>query len=174
MPAESLSFATMHTAARRRSHEAALSGRPSGRAIHINDFACPDRGQCHYSLHVSRTGRRSYRFATTSGNTRWPEKETGAAWEQGPPLTKLQRLVDYWRTDYDWRWCESELNRWPQFRTTIDGLGIHCIHVRSRHPNALPIILTHGWPSTVLLFRDVVPSRIQPNMAVPPPMRLMS
>lgn len=90
------------------------------------------------------------------GDARWPERETATGWEQGPPLTKLQRLVDYWRTDYDWRRCESELNRWPQFKTTIDGLGIHCIHVRSRHPNALPIILTHGWPSTVLLFRDVI------------------
>jgi epoxide hydrolase len=90
------------------------------------------------------------------GNARWPEKETGAAWEQGPPLTKLQRLVGYWRTNYDWRRCESDLNRWPQFKTTIDGLGIHYIHVRSRHSNALPIILTHGWPSTVLLFRDVI------------------
>jgi pimeloyl-ACP methyl ester carboxylesterase len=90
------------------------------------------------------------------GNARWPEKETGAAWEQGPPLTKLQRLVGYWRTNYDWRRCESDLNRWPQFKTTIDGLGIHYIHVRSRHSNTLPIILTHGWPSTVLLFRDVI------------------
>jgi pimeloyl-ACP methyl ester carboxylesterase len=90
------------------------------------------------------------------GNARWPEKETGTAWEQGPPLSKLQRLVGYWRTDYDWRRCESELNRWPQFKTTIDGLGIHYIHVRSPHPNALPVILTHGWPSTVLLFRDVI------------------
>lgn len=90
------------------------------------------------------------------GSARWPEKETGAAWEQGPPLTKLQRLVGYWRTNYDWRRCESELNRWLQFKTTIDGLGIHCIHVRSHHPNALPVILTHGWPSTVLLFRDVI------------------
>jgi pimeloyl-ACP methyl ester carboxylesterase len=88
--------------------------------------------------------------------TRWPEQETGQGWEQGPPLTKLQQLVAYWRTDYDWRRCEAELNRWPQFKTTIDGLGIHFIHVRSRHPNALPIILTHGWPSTVLLFRDVI------------------
>jgi pimeloyl-ACP methyl ester carboxylesterase len=87
---------------------------------------------------------------------RWPEQETGQHWQQGPPLRKLQQLVAHWRTDYDWRRCEAELNRWPQFKTTIDGLGIHFIHVRSRHPNALPIILTHGWPSTVLLFRDVI------------------
>jgi epoxide hydrolase len=87
---------------------------------------------------------------------RWPERETGAGWDQGPPLTVLRGLVDYWRTEYDWRKCESELAKWAQFKTTIDGLGIHFIHIRSRHKNALPIILTHGWPSTVLLFRDVI------------------
>jgi pimeloyl-ACP methyl ester carboxylesterase len=95
--------------------------------------------------------------------TRWPEQETIQGWEQGPPLTKLQQLVAYWRTDYDWRRCEAELNRWPQFKTTIDGLGIHFIHVRSRHPNALPIVLTHGWPSTVLLFRDVIAPLTDPT-----------
>src|SRR3954462_12166432 len=57
--------------------------------------------------------------------TRWPEPETATGWEQGPPLTKLRRLVGYWRSDYDWRRCESELNKWPQFKTTIDGIGIH-------------------------------------------------
>jgi epoxide hydrolase len=88
--------------------------------------------------------------------TRWPESETGAGWEQGPPLAKLQDLVAYWRAGYDWRRCEAELSRWRQYKTTIDALGIHFIHVRSRHPNALPIILTHGWPSTILLFRDVI------------------
>jgi pimeloyl-ACP methyl ester carboxylesterase len=88
--------------------------------------------------------------------TRWPENAAQTGWEQGPPLDKLQNLVAYWRTDYDWRRCEAELNRWPQFKTTIDGLGLHFIHVRSRHANALPIILTHGWPSTILLFREVI------------------
>jgi epoxide hydrolase len=88
--------------------------------------------------------------------TRWPERDTGTAWEQGPPLTALRNLVDYWRAGYDWRRCEAELARWPQFRTRLDGLNIHFIHVRSRHPGALPIILTHGWPSTILLFRHVI------------------
>ena len=69
--------------------------------------------------------------------TRWPEQETGTAWEQGPPLTGLRNLVDYWRAGYDWRRCEAELARWPQFRTRLDGLNIHFIHVRSRHPGAL-------------------------------------
>jgi pimeloyl-ACP methyl ester carboxylesterase len=88
--------------------------------------------------------------------TRWPESETGAGWEQGPSLAKLQELALYWRDRYDWRRCEAELNQWPQFKTSIDGLGIHFIHVRSREPNALPIIMTHGWPSTILLFLKVI------------------
>jgi epoxide hydrolase len=95
--------------------------------------------------------------------TRWSERETGIGWDQGPPLAKLKKLVEYWRTDYDWRRSEADLNRWPQFKTTIDGLGIHFIHVRSRHPNALPIILTHGWPSTILLFRDVIEPLTDPT-----------
>jgi epoxide hydrolase len=88
--------------------------------------------------------------------TRWPERETAAGWEQGPPLSAMRGLVDYWRNRYDWRKCEAQLSSWPQFKTQIDGLGIHFIHVRSTHKNALPIVLTHGWPSTVLLFRHVI------------------
>ena len=94
---------------------------------------------------------------------RWPEAETGTGWEQGPPLAKLQSLVAHWQTDYDWRRCEAELNQWPQFKTILDGLDIHFIHVRSRFPNALPIVLTHGWPSTVLLFRDVIAPLTDPT-----------
>jgi pimeloyl-ACP methyl ester carboxylesterase len=89
-------------------------------------------------------------------DTRWPERETAKDWSEGVPLARMQDVVDYWRTKYDWRRCETELNRFPQFRTNIDGLGIHFIHVRSKNPNALPIILTHGWPSSILLFRDVI------------------
>lgn len=88
--------------------------------------------------------------------TRWPERETGAGWDQGPPLSSMRDLVDYWRNRYDWRKGEAELSGWPQFRAQLDGLGIHFIHVRSRHKNALPLILTHGWPSTILLFRHVI------------------
>lgn len=68
----------------------------------------------------------------------------------------MQNLVGDWRSRYDWRRCEADFGRWPQFKTTIDGLGIHFQHIRSRHKDALPIILTHGWPSTFLLFRDVI------------------
>ena len=95
--------------------------------------------------------------------TRWPERETEAGWGQGPPLAVLRHLVEYWRGGYDWRRCEAELARWPQFRTPLDGLDIHFIHVRSRHPGALPIILTHGWPSTILLFRHVIAPLTDPT-----------
>jgi pimeloyl-ACP methyl ester carboxylesterase len=81
--------------------------------------------------------------------TRWPDKETVADASQGAQLAKLQELVRYWGTDYDWRKAEAKLNSYPQFKTTIDGVDIHFIHVRSRHPNAMPLIITHGWPGSV-------------------------
>jgi pimeloyl-ACP methyl ester carboxylesterase len=82
--------------------------------------------------------------------TRWAEKETVADDSQGVPLAMLQDLVRYWRTDYDWRKVETRLNALPQFTTEIDGLDIHFIHVRSKHENALPMIVTHGWPGSII------------------------
>jgi pimeloyl-ACP methyl ester carboxylesterase len=82
--------------------------------------------------------------------TRWPEKETVADHSQGVPLAMTQELARYWATEYDWRKAEAKLNALPQFVTTIDGLDIHFIHVRSREKNALPLIITHGWPGSVL------------------------
>jgi pimeloyl-ACP methyl ester carboxylesterase len=82
--------------------------------------------------------------------TRWPDQETVSDQSQGVQLTKIQALVRYWGTDYDWRKVEATLNALPQFVTTIDGLDIHFIHVRSRHPNAMPLLITHGWPGSVL------------------------
>lgn len=81
--------------------------------------------------------------------TRWPDKEIVGDRSQGTQLNRLQELVRYWGTDYDWRKLESRLNALPQFITTIDGIDIHFIHVRSRHPNALPVIITHGWPGSI-------------------------
>jgi len=81
--------------------------------------------------------------------TRWPDKETVADASQGAQLANLQELVRYWGTNYDWRKGEAKLNSYPQFVTEIDGLEIHFVHVRSRHPNALPLIVTHGWPGSV-------------------------
>src|SRR6266853_450229 len=88
--------------------------------------------------------------------TRWPEKETVGDWSQGVPLHKAQALVAYWRDKYDWRRFEARINAFPQYRTQIDGVGIHFIHMRSPQQNALPIILTHGWPGSVVEFMDVI------------------
>jgi pimeloyl-ACP methyl ester carboxylesterase len=82
--------------------------------------------------------------------TRWPEKEAVADTSQGVPLAPLQDLARYWATDYDWRKCEAKLNALPQFITEIDGLDIHFIHVLSKHKGALPVIVTHGWPGSIL------------------------
>ncbi|MDQ5850012.1 MAG: epoxide hydrolase 1 [Pseudomonadota bacterium] len=82
--------------------------------------------------------------------TRWSDRETVTDRSQGTQLAKLQELIRYWGTDYDWRKAEAKLNALPQFITTIDGLDIHFIHVRSRHPDALPVIITHGWPGSVM------------------------
>jgi hypothetical protein len=82
--------------------------------------------------------------------TRWPERETVTDDSQGVPLAMMQELARYWATDYDWRKCEAKLNALPQFLTEIDGLDIHFIHVRSKHENALPMIVTHGWPGSVI------------------------
>ena len=82
--------------------------------------------------------------------TRWPDRETVSDQSQGAKLEELQQLVRYWRSDYDWRKVEARLNALPQFMTTIDGVNIHFIHVRSRHPNALPVIVSHGWPGSII------------------------
>jgi epoxide hydrolase len=87
---------------------------------------------------------------------RWPEREPVADWSQGVPLAKLRALVDYWRTKYDWRRCEAVLNGFDQYRTEIDGLDIHFLHVRSPHADALPILITHGWPGSVIEFFKII------------------
>ncbi len=88
--------------------------------------------------------------------TRWPEEEPVDDWSQGVPLAALQALVAYWRNGYDWRRCEALLNTFPQFITEIDGLDIHFLHVRSPYPDAQPLILTHGWPGSVIEFLDCI------------------
>src|SRR5690348_12278005 len=82
--------------------------------------------------------------------TRWPEKETVTDLSQGVPLATMQKLARYWATEYDWRKVEAKLNAVPNFITEIDGLDIHFIHVRSKHENALPLVVTHGWPGSII------------------------
>src|ERR687884_1370108 len=88
--------------------------------------------------------------------TRWPSKELVEDRSQGVQLATLQELARYWETDYDWRKAEAELNALPQFTTEIDGVDIHFLHVRSPHDDALPLIMTHGWPGSVIEMLDSV------------------
>jgi pimeloyl-ACP methyl ester carboxylesterase len=88
--------------------------------------------------------------------TRWPNPETVPDWSQGVRLENAKSLITYWEREYDWRRFESELNRFPQFLTDIDGLDIHFIHVKSKNPDAMPLILTHGWPGSIVEFLKLI------------------
>jgi pimeloyl-ACP methyl ester carboxylesterase len=89
-------------------------------------------------------------------HTRWPDEMPDAGWDYGVPLAYLRELAEYWRTDYDWRAWEDRLNRYPQFITVIDGQPIHFLHVESPRPDALPLILTHGWPGSIVEFLEII------------------
>src|SRR5256886_2042550 len=95
--------------------------------------------------------------------TRWPDRETVIDDSQGVPLALMQDLARYWATDYDWRRCEAELNALPNFVTEIDGLDIHFIHVRSPHEDALPLIVTHGWPGSIIEQLKIVGPLTDPS-----------
>src|SRR6202022_1394913 len=94
--------------------------------------------------------------------TRWPDKETVSDRSQGVQLAKLRRLVEYWGTLYDWRKVEATLNTLPQFITAIDGLDIQFAHIRSPHDDAMPILMTHGWPGSILVGLTVIPPLTTP------------
>jgi pimeloyl-ACP methyl ester carboxylesterase len=96
-------------------------------------------------------------------NTRWPEAELVCDWSQGMPLAWIQDICRYWAEDYDWRRREALLNRFAQFTTEIDGLGIHFLHVRSPHPQAMPLIITHGWPGSIVEFSKVIEPLTDPT-----------
>src|SRR5215212_6331300 len=95
--------------------------------------------------------------------TRWPSKELVEDRSQGVQLATLQELARYWATDYDWRKCEEKLNALPQFMTEIDGLDIHFIHVCSKHENALPLIVTHGWPGSIIEQLKIIDPLVNPT-----------
>jgi pimeloyl-ACP methyl ester carboxylesterase len=115
---------------------------------------------------MTNTAIRTFRVQTTQAAledlhrrlaaTRWPDRETVRDQSQGVPLAKMQPLIRYWTTEYDWRKAETKLNSYPQFVTEIDGVDIHFIHVRSKQPHALPLIITHGWPGSVFELVKVI------------------
>src|SRR5262249_4038902 len=95
--------------------------------------------------------------------TRLPDRETVEDQSQGVQSATVKKLVRYWQTDYDWRKAEARLNALPQFMTTIDGVDIHFIHVRSRHPNAMPLIMTHGWPGSIFELLNIIDPLTNPS-----------
>ena len=119
-----------------------MSNRAQDNAIHPYTIAVPESELQDLKTRLART--------------RWPMKELVSDWSQGVPSDTMHSLLAYWRDDYDWRRCESTLNSYPQFTTGIDGVNIHFLHIRSEHANARPLILTHGWPGSVLEFLKVI------------------
>ena len=97
------------------------------------------------------------------GRTRWPEPAPTSGWDYGIPLDYVRELAEYWRTTYDWRAHEAQLNQFPQFTTSIDGQNVHFLHVRSPEADALPLIITHGWPGSVVEFMQVIDPLTNPR-----------
>ncbi len=95
--------------------------------------------------------------------TRWPDPQTVPDWSQGIPLEYAQKICEYWARDYDWRRIEARLNALPQFRTDLDGVGIYFLHIGSPQSDAAPLILTHGWPGSVIEFLKVIPALTDPS-----------
>src|SRR6476619_4330887 len=108
------------------------------------------------SFHVDVSEEQIGDLRRRIAQTRWPSKELVQDRSQGVQLATLRALARYWETDYDWRKAEAKLNALPQFKTEIDGVDIHFIHVKSKHENALPLIMTHGWPGSVIELLEVV------------------
>ena len=138
-----------------------ISAQESGKKAPVLVLPAATKDVTPFKVHVTQAALDDLKQRLA--NIRWPNKEPVTEWSQGVPLGKAQALVEYWRTRYDWRRVESTLNGLPQFRTQIDGLGIYFIHVRSKHENALPIILTHGWPGSIIEFLQVIEPLADPT-----------
>src|SRR5579871_4290525 len=127
----------------------------------------------HPAAAIENTSIRPFRFEASEealdelrrrvSATQWPDRETVTDQSQGPQLATLQKLAGYWVTGYDWRKVEARLNALPNFVTTIDGLDIHFIHVRSKHDGALPMIVTHGWPGSIIEQMKIIDPLTNPT-----------
>ena len=135
---------------------AAARSEQNGAASKVTEIVLPPATDAVAEFKLSIPAGAIDDLKTRLAMTRWPDKETVGDWSQGVPLEKMKALADYWRSTYDMHRLEQRLNAFPQFRTQIDGLGIHFLHLRSKHPNALPIIITHGWPGSVVEFLKVI------------------
>ena len=114
-----------------------------------------------FKIHVSEADLEDLKKRLRA--TRWPDPQTVPDWSQGVPLDYVQKICEYWARDYDWRKIEARLNALPQFHTDLDGLGIYFLHIRSPHSDAAPLILTHGWPGSVIEFLKVIPALTDPS-----------
>jgi Epoxide hydrolase N terminus len=122
-----------------------LIGRPTNKEVVMTSTAIDIR-----PFHVDIPDEALKDLRRRIAATNWPEKETVADQWQGVPLAMIQNLARHWMTGYDWRTCEAKLNALPQFITEIDGLDIHFIHARSQHEDALPLVVNHGWPGSII------------------------
>jgi pimeloyl-ACP methyl ester carboxylesterase len=140
--------------------------RRRGRTRNLDDHTPPHpdranrtgrrRRHGHQALPDSGLGADLDELRDRLARTRWPEELPGVGWEDGVPLAYLRELVDYWLTSYDWREHEARLNELPQFTTAIDGQNLHFLHVRSPEPDALPLIVTHGWPGSIVELTEII------------------
>ncbi len=168
-------------------HVGVTAGSGAALAVSLLAYALPNHGQTMTTPTTTHTDKTSPKPPTAAADsairpfrvnvpesdledlrrriaaTRWPDRETVADQSQGVQLETIQKLARYWETEYDWRKCEERLNALPQFITEIDGLDIHFIHVRSKHDNALPLIVTHGWPGSVVEQLKIVDPLTNPT-----------
>ncbi|MET7802901.1 epoxide hydrolase N-terminal domain-containing protein, partial [Streptomyces decoyicus] len=107
-----------------------------------------------FRIHIPQTDLDDLHARLT--RTRWPDQRPGVGRDHGVPLDYVRDLAHYWRDEFDWRQQEERLNAFPQFTTTIDGQNVHFLHVRSPEPGALPLIMTHGWPGSIVEFLNVL------------------
>src|SRR6266576_6638318 len=152
----------------------ALFGRVNAMTQALTDVAQPTGS--------GQTEIRPFRFTVSDADltdlrrrinaTRWPEREVVNDQSQGVQLATMQKLARYWGTQYDWRKCEARLAALPQFTTTIDGVDIHFIHVRSKEKNALPVIVTHGWPGSIIEQLKIIDPLTNPTARGGDPIRI--
>jgi epoxide hydrolase len=138
-----------------------IRAQESGKKVPLVVLPAATKDLSPFTVHVPQTALDDLKRRLAA--VRWPDKGSATDWSQGVPLPRAQEFIEYWRTRYNWRRAESSLNALPQFRTQIDGLGIYFIHVRSKHENALPIILTHGWPGSIIEFLQVIEPLADPT-----------
>src|SRR5262249_8498061 len=132
------------------------------RRVDCHDLCVTTNGEIHpFRIDVPQADLDDLRDRLS--RVRWPDELPGVGWRYGVPLDYLKELTEYWRTKYDWRGHEAQLNDLPQSTTVIDGANLHFLHVRSPEPDALPLIVTHGWPGSIVEFLNIIGPLTRPR-----------